>query len=88
MNGKVKEKNGVHTPTVAFLERDQIDFLDKLNKDYFAKFGHHLSRGHMLCELVDCLMRLNLDLNELDQDKENLCDFILRKAKDAQTPCS
>jgi len=85
MNGGVKdkEKNGIHTPTVAFLDRAQIDYLDKLNKDYFSKFGHHLARGHLLCELVDCLMKLNINLEELDPDKENLCTFILRKAKDA-----
>ena len=84
MNGNDKHKEGKEnlTTTVTFLDREQIDYLDKLNKDYYSRFGHHLSRSRLLTELVDCLMELNLNLEELDPDKENLCDYILKKAKE------
>lgn len=85
-NGSVVHKENL-TTTVAFLDPEQIDFLDKLNKEYFLKFGHHLSRNRILTELVNCLMHMNLDLNELDPDKEGMCEYILRKAKDAHKAC-
>jgi len=87
-NGHHKEvKIEQQTPTVVFLDNEQIDFLNKLNKEYFTKCGYHLSRNRILTELVNCLMKMNLDLSELDPDKEDLCHFIMRKAKDAQKTC-
>ncbi len=85
-NGSVVHKENL-TTTVAFLDAGQIDFLDKLNKEYFLKFGYHLSRNRILTELVNCLMKMNLDVSELDADKEDLCQYILRKAKDAHKIC-
>jgi hypothetical protein len=89
MNGhgieqKKGHTNGKHNliTTVTFLNREQIDFLDKLDKDYHFKFGHSLPRGRILGELVNCLMELDIDLTEIDPDKEGLCSYILKKAKD------
>jgi len=89
MNGNGHKENGKEqqTPTVVFLDNEQIDFLNKLNKEYFGKCGYHLSRNRILTELVNCLMKMNPNLSELDPDKEDLCHFILRKAKDAQKSC-
>jgi hypothetical protein len=82
-NDRKEEKNEQHTPTVVFLDNEQIDFLNTLKKRYFLSCGCNLSRNRILTELVNCLMRMNPDLSELDPDKEDLCQFILRKVKDA-----
>lgn len=68
--------------TVTFLNREQVDFLDKIDKDHHFKFGHGLSRGKILSSLVDCLMKLDINVTEIDAAKEGFCEYILRKAKE------
>ncbi|MFH0764383.1 MAG: hypothetical protein V1927_05215 [Candidatus Omnitrophota bacterium] len=64
---------------VTFLTREQIDYLDKMGKDYFFKYGHKLSRGTILSELVNLAIKAGIDIEELDiRDNEALCEALLR----------
>ena len=45
---------------IAFLNRDQVDFLDKLGKDAQFSSGIKLSRTQILAAMVNVLKRLNL----------------------------
>ena len=79
----MKEKNGTHNgvTTVTFLNRAQIDYLDKLGKDCMFKYGHKLSRSKILSELVSLLMRLNISADDVELDKGPLLEGILKAIK-------
>lgn len=84
MKEKNDYKNSASAPVVTFLNRDQIDYLDKLGKDSFFKFGHKLSRAKLLSELVDLLMYLKINLEDIDLKHETICQGIMRLVKDEQ----
>jgi hypothetical protein len=46
---------------VTFLNRDEVDFLDKLGKDAFFSSGSKVSRAKLISWLVDMLKGLNID---------------------------
>jgi hypothetical protein len=81
---KMKEKNTHYITVATFLNREQIDYLDKLGKDYFFKYGHKLSRTKILSELVNLLKNLNISLKDMDLDKQDLSSHILRLIKNEQ----
>ena len=65
--------------TVAtFLNRQQIDYLDKIGKDFFFKYGHKISRGKILEELVELLMHLNINYRKIDLVHENFWEGLTR----------
>ena len=45
---------------IASLNRDQVDFLDKIGKDALFSCGTKLSRTHILAAMVNALRRLKL----------------------------
>ena len=45
---------------IASLNRDQVDFLDKIGKDALFSSGTKLSRTQILAAMVNVLKRLNL----------------------------
>jgi len=74
--------NGHSTVTVAtFLDRSQIDYLDKFGKDCFFKFGHKISRAKILSELVDLIKDLKIDCGNIDFENETLCEGVARLLK-------
>lgn len=77
---KKKKKNNEAT-VVTFLNRNQVDFLDKIGKDCFFKHGYKLSRSKILSELVQLLMNLGIDVEELDLNVESLREGLLRFIK-------
>lgn len=81
MNGNGHHENTIIT--VACLDKKQIEHLDKLDRDYYFKFGRSLPRGRILRELVNLLIKLNIDLAEMEP-KETLSDYIARKIKNAE----
>jgi hypothetical protein len=85
----MKNNNGHNSHdkiTVAtFLNRKQVDYLDKIGKDCLFKFGHKISRGKILSELVDLLIHLNIDCKKLDLENETVYEGIKRLIKDADT---
>ena len=76
MEQKPKQKGNVVT-TVTFLNRDQIDFLDRLSKDYFFKYGHKLPRTQILSQLVTFLMKADIAIDDLNLDDQSLADGII-----------
>lgn len=46
---------------VTFLNRDEVDFLDKLGKDALFSTGIKLSRARIISWLVDFIEKLNVD---------------------------
>lgn len=79
-------KNGYnhqdYVTAVTFLNRTQIDCLDKMGKDFLFKQGHKLSRSKILSELVDFLAKVHVDVNKIDLERESLADGIMRQMKD------
>ena len=77
----MKEKTENQIATVTFLNREQVDFMDKLSKDYFFKYGHKLPRGKILSELVNLLMEIGITVDELDLENEGLAKALKRLFK-------
>ncbi|MFA6383925.1 MAG: hypothetical protein WCY10_00985 [Candidatus Omnitrophota bacterium] len=46
---------------VTFLNRDEVDFLDKMGKDAFFSSGSKVSRAKLISWLVDMLKGLNIN---------------------------
>jgi len=64
--------------TVTFLNREQIDFLDNLDKDALFYQGVKLSRVEILAELVNLLMALRVNVKDLNLKQDSLCQGILK----------
>jgi len=77
-----KKNNNNEAAVVTFLNREQIDCLDKVGKDSFFKYGRKLSRSKILSELVDLLMRIEPYVEKLDLSDESLCEGILNLLRD------
>lgn len=71
------KNNGV--PTVTFLNRQQLDYLDKISKDYLFNYGYKLPRWQILYELVNLLIHLKIDLSKVNFGKESLSEAILTR---------
>lgn len=79
---KKKKNNKNEAAVVTFLDREQIDCLDKVGKDSFFKYGRKLSRSKILSELVDLLIRLESYVEKLDLSDESLCEGVLKLLRD------
>jgi hypothetical protein len=55
---------------VTFLNRDEVDFLDKLGKDALFSTGTKLSRAKLIAWLVDFLEKLRLNGNGIRSEKD------------------
>jgi hypothetical protein len=62
---------------VTFLNREEVDFLDKLGKDALFSTGLKLSRAKLISWLVDFIKELNIQGENLQSEK----DFISRIKK-------
>jgi hypothetical protein len=69
-NRQLKQK------VVAFLNREEIDFLDKLGKDAWFSTGAKLSRTQIIEALVNLMMDLGVKANGVSS-KEALKEHIL-----------
>jgi len=67
--------------TVTFLNRRQVDYLDKVSKDYFFKYGRKLSRARILSELINLAMELGIKLNEMDFESHHLQGALLERIR-------
>ncbi len=59
---------------VTFLNRNEVDFLDKVGKDALFSTGLKLSRTKLIAWLVDFIKELNINGQEIKSEK----DFINR----------
>lgn len=55
---------------VTFLNRDEVDFLDKLGKDALFTAGSKLSRAKLIAWLVDFLKGLNVTGDNLRSEED------------------
>ncbi|MFA6217069.1 MAG: hypothetical protein WDL87_05390 [Candidatus Omnitrophota bacterium] len=71
---------------VTFLNRDEVDFLDKLGKDALFSSGLKLSRAKLIAWLIDFTKKLNIDGQNLrsEEDFENRILEVLGYTKSHQ----
>jgi hypothetical protein len=55
---------------VTFLNREEVDFLDKLGKDALFSTGSKLSRSKIIAWLVDFAKNLNITGNNIKSEKD------------------
>ena len=55
---------------VTFLNRDEVDFLDKLGKDALFSSGIKLSRAKLIAWLVDMVKELNITGENIKSEKD------------------
>lgn len=82
MNGPRKE---LKQKVVAFLNREEIDFLDKLGKDAWFSTGSKLSRTLIIEALVNLMMELGVKANGVNSKealKKHIFDALDRLEKE------
>ena len=65
---------------IALLNREQVDYLDRLGKDAQFSSGSKLSRTEIIAAMVNALKRLNLTGNGVataDQFEQRIVDAIM-----------
>ncbi|MBN2097644.1 MAG: hypothetical protein JW714_04100 [Candidatus Omnitrophica bacterium] len=67
---KSDNPNGNAHRVVAFLTRDEIDFLDKISKDALFSVGNKLSRSKIISAIVNVIRKLQIDGRGLSSKKE------------------
>lgn len=70
---------------VTFLNRDEVDFLDKLGKDALFSSGIKLSRAKIISWMVEFLKKLNMTGDDIksENDFENrIKEFFKAKGSD------
>jgi hypothetical protein len=68
---------------VTFLNRKEVDFLDKLGKDALFSTGMKLSRAKLIAWLIDFMKELNINGKDIksEQDLEKKIREILGQKK-------
>ena len=67
---------------IASLNRDQVDYLDKIGKDAQFSSGIKLSRTQILAAMVNALRRLNLTgegVTTADQFEQRIVDAMMHR---------
>ncbi len=76
--------NGHAHRVIASLNRQQVDYLDKLGKDAQFSSGVKLSRTQILAAMVNALKRLNLTgegVTTAEQFEQRIVDAMMHKAR-------
>ena len=63
-------ENAKNQRVVTFLNRDEVDYLDKLGKDALFSSGAKLSRAKLIAWLVDILKGLNISGENIKSEKD------------------
>jgi hypothetical protein len=73
---------------VTFLNRDEVDFLDKLGKDALFSTGLKLSRAKLIAWLVEFMKELNISGKDIrsEQDFENKIKEVLDQSLRGSVP--
>lgn len=71
-----RDRKELKQKVVTFLNREEIDFLDKLGKDAWFSTGAKLSRTQIIEALVNLMMELGVKANGVNS-KEALRQHIL-----------
>jgi hypothetical protein len=62
--------NGKNQRVVTFLNRDEVDFLDKLGKDALFSTGMKLSRARLIAWLVDFMKGLGISGENITSEED------------------
>ena len=85
MNEHNSNSNSIHSHRViASLNRDQVDYLDKLGKDAQFSAGIKLSRTQILAAMVNALKRLNLTgegVTTAEQFEQRIVDAMMHRVR-------
>ncbi len=65
----MKEKINTHR-VVTFLTREELDFLDKLEKDMMFSTGRHISRSQIIQDMAGLLTETQMDASGVKDDGE------------------
>jgi len=76
MNANTNGNSGNNVRVVTFLDREQLDYLDKLGKDACFEHGHKLSRVKILAALVDLMRKTGVRAEDLDLEHMSLSEAI------------
>ena len=68
---------------VAFLDREEMDYLDKLGKDALFSTGSKLPRTKIILALVDLIKKLNIN-GEGIRTEEDIIQKILNSIKKSE----
>jgi len=71
---------------VTFLNREEVDFLDKLGKDALFSTGLKLSRAKIICWLVDFMKKLNISGENIKSEEEFENRILEVLGKEGQSP--
>ena len=78
------ERHNYAHRVIASLNREQVDYLDKIGKDAQFSSGTKLSRTQILAAMVSALKRLDLTgdgVTTAEEFEQRIVDAIMRKAK-------
>ena len=67
---------------IASLNREQVDYLDKIGKDAQFSSGNKLSRNQILAAMVNAMKRLNLTgegIAKADQFEQRIIDAMMNR---------
>jgi len=70
---------------IAVLNREQVDYLDKIGKDAQFSSGIKLSRTQILAAMVNALKRLNLTgegITKVEQFEQRIVDAMMSRRED------
>ena len=79
MNKNKNQEQRLYQRVIAFLNRQQIDFIDRIGKDVFFSCGWKLSRSKIIFVLVDLIMELDIDaagISSLEELKQRIREKI------------
>jgi hypothetical protein len=73
---------------VTFLNRDEVDFLDKMGKDALFSSGTKLSRAKLIAWLIDILKGLNISGENLrtEKDLEDKIMAVIKEIENSNQP--
>lgn len=77
-----RDRKELKQKVVTFLNREEIDFLDKLGKDAWFSTGAKLSRTQIIEALVNLMMELGVKANGVNS-KEALRGHILEALRNS-----
>lgn len=66
MKNEIKTEGQILQRVIVFLNREQVDFLDKIGKDTLFSGKKKLSRTKIIASLVSLIMRLGISGKNLD----------------------
>ena len=79
--GEISKKAKRVGRIIAFLAREQMDFIDKISKDALFSTGKKLSRSEIMQAIIEAARKLNLTNKDINSAAE-LEKGILKNAKE------